>query len=362
MKKLLNISVIAALAILPLAANATDLTDEQLAYANPTTDDGTTVATAQYVKGAYNELGKAINTKQDKLTPAQLKAIQDVSGLDTRLGTAETNIEALKTAVGNATAGLVKDVADLQTNKQDKLSDTQLNAVNSGITSKKVTDYDNLVTNSANFITKDVDNLTNYTTTTAMNTALADKQDKLSETQLKAVDSGITSEKVTDYDNLVTTSANFITKDVDNLTNYTTTAGMNTALAKKADAATTYTKTEVDTALDAKANAATTYTKTEVDTELAKKQDSLTTDQLAAVDSKITAEKVALYDNLARDSENYATKDGVTATINASSVSVPVLTTWGDNTAKDMEASIIAAAYTEPVAASTEPAPAGEQQ
>ncbi len=289
MKKLLNISVIAALAILPLAANAADLTAEQLAHAAPAEDDDTTVTTASYVKGAYNELGTAINTKQDKLSDAQLNAIDNVSGLNTRLGTAETDINALKTAVGNATAGLVKDVADLQANKQDKLSGTQLNAVNSGITSEKVTQYDTLVTNSANFITKDVNNLTNYTTT----------------------------------------------------------ADMNTALDAKADTATTYTKTDVDTKLATKADAATTYTKTEVDTELAKKQNSLTTAQVAAVDSGITSTKVASYDDLVRDSANYATKAGVTATINESSVTVPALTAWGNNTPTDMVASITAATYTE---------------
>lgn len=270
MKKLLNISVIAALAILPLAANAADLTAEQLAHAAPAEDDDTTVTTASYVKGAYNELGTAINTKQDKLTDAQLNAIQNVSSLNTRLGTAETDINALKTAVGNATSGLTKDVADLQANKQDKLSGTQLNAVNSGITSEKVTQYDTLVTNSANFITKDVNNLTNYTTTADMNTAL-----------------------------------------------------------------------------DAKADAATTYTKTEVDTALATKQNSLTPAQVAAVDSGITTAKVASYDDLVRDSANYATKAGVTATINESSVTVPVLTAWGSNKSTDMVASITAAAYTE---------------
>lgn len=60
--------------------------------------------------------------------------------------------------------------------KQDKLSDTQLNAVNSGITADKVSTYDS------------------YATT------IAGKQDKLSTAQLNAVNSGITSGKVTTYD------------------------------------------------------------------------------------------------------------------------------------------------------------------
>ena len=62
------------------------------------------------------------------------------------------------------------------TGKQDKLSDTQLNAVNSGITADKVSTYDD------------------YATT------INGKQDKLSTAQLGAVNSGITSGKVTTYD------------------------------------------------------------------------------------------------------------------------------------------------------------------
>ena len=60
--------------------------------------------------------------------------------------------------------------------KQDKLSDTQLNAVNSGITADKVSTYDG------------------YATT------IAGKQDKLSTAQLNAVNSGITAAKVGTYD------------------------------------------------------------------------------------------------------------------------------------------------------------------
>lgn len=57
--------------------------------------------------------------------------------------------------------------------KQDKLNTNQLNAVNSGITSAKVTTYDGYATG---------------------------KQDKLSDTQLGAVNSGITATKVSTYD------------------------------------------------------------------------------------------------------------------------------------------------------------------
>ena len=80
MKKLLNISVIAALAVLPLAANAavgevvsvadpahstasgiTAETEPKYALAVEAATDATNVATASYVKGAYNAAIKAIN-------------------------------------------------------------------------------------------------------------------------------------------------------------------------------------------------------------------------------------------------------------------------------------------------------------
>ena len=60
--------------------------------------------------------------------------------------------------------------------KQDQLTETQLNAVNSGITSDKVSKYDD------------------YEDT------INGKQDQLTEDQLKAVNSGITSDKVATYD------------------------------------------------------------------------------------------------------------------------------------------------------------------
>lgn len=84
--------------------------------------------------------------------------------------------------INNETKNPASGVVDLGTvvtsvtDKQDKLNDTQLAAVNSGITADKVGTYDG------------------YATT------IAGKQDKLSTAQLNAVNSGITSGKVTTYD------------------------------------------------------------------------------------------------------------------------------------------------------------------
>ena len=62
-----------------------------------------------------------------------------------------------------------------------------------------------------------------------------------------------------------------------------------TALATKANTATTYTKTEVDNALSAKANSADVYSKTAVDTALGNKADKSTTYTKTEVDTALSA-------------------------------------------------------------------------
>lgn len=57
-----------------------------------------------------------------------------------------------------------------------------------------------------------------------------------------------------------------------------------------------------------------------VATTVAGKQDALTTEQQAAVDSGITSEKVAKYDNLVSTNGNFATQNGVVATIGDATV------------------------------------------
>ena len=69
------------------------------------------------------------------------------------------------------------------------------------------TDLSQFDNTAAGFITKDVNNLTNYMTTTEVNSALAGKQDALDATQLAAVNSGITADKVSTYDGYAATIA-----------------------------------------------------------------------------------------------------------------------------------------------------------
>lgn len=130
------------------------------------------------------------------------------------------------------------DVTSKLTKKQDSLTEVQINAINSGITSAKVTSYDNHVNNNAIHVTADD------------KTSWSNKQAALDSTQLAAVNSGITQNKVGTYDGYAST------------------------IEKKADSATTangygitdvYTKTEIDNKLSGVATAGNIYTKSEID-------------------------------------------------------------------------------------------------
>ena len=117
--------------------------------------------------------------------PATKKYVDDaIAGLDVEevaVGVGETiktisetdgKIAVVKQSI-QITQAQVTGLDTAFAGKQDKLSDTQLSAVNSGITAAKVATYDGYADG---------------------------KQDKLTETQLNAVNSGITAAKVTKYD------------------------------------------------------------------------------------------------------------------------------------------------------------------
>ena len=92
---------------------------------------------------------------------------------------AQTNLTAYETSNDEAVATINSSISNINTaleGKQETLNDTQLAAVNSGITADKVSTYDG------------------YATT------ISGKQDKLTDGQINAVNSGITSDKVTTYD------------------------------------------------------------------------------------------------------------------------------------------------------------------
>lgn len=109
-----------------------------------------TLLNAQLVdKVGHTEFTSALNGKQDKLTATQLEAVN---------------------------SGINDDKMREYDAKQAALSSAQMNAANSGITSAKVTTYDGYAGQ------------------------IAGKQATLSSAQLNAANSGITSAKVTTYD------------------------------------------------------------------------------------------------------------------------------------------------------------------
>ena len=144
------------------------------------------------------------------------------AGVQGALTKANSSISGVKV---NGTQVTVTDgVADIGTvimahqsldGKQDKLSDVQLAAVNSGITTTKVTKYD------------------------GYESGINGKQDKLSETQLAATNSGITSAKVSTYDgystSIQTLTTNLSSSDAKITQNTADITELKTTTVKKAD-------------------------------------------------------------------------------------------------------------------------------
>lgn len=143
----------------------------------------------QHPISAITGLENALNNKQNRLNSGQLEAVNSgitSSKVSTYDGYATTKQNVLsETQLAAVNSGITTDKVSAYdgyaTSKQDKLNENQMSAVNSGITSQKVTNYDN------------------YETT---------KQDVLSEAQQSAVDSGITSTKVGNYDSHITNKNN----------------------------------------------------------------------------------------------------------------------------------------------------------
>lgn len=141
---------------------------------------GTSAPYEQYVweGSAWIDLGSTeIDLSNYVNTASTLTANQIVLGDGTKKVKASGKTIASSVtndATSVPTSQAVKTYADTElAKKQDKLSTTQMNAVNSGITASKVATYDGYGTN---------------------------KQDKLNATQLEAVNSGITKAKVSKYD------------------------------------------------------------------------------------------------------------------------------------------------------------------
>lgn len=196
--------------------------------------------------------------------------------------------------------------------KQDKLTAAQLNAVNSGITSAKVEQYNGYNTTISDHITRlttlegkpgldktgTVSSIKiNGTSKTPTNGAvdlgtvitshqdISGKQDKLSTAQLNAANSGITSDKVKQYDGYNSTIGNHTTR----ITALEAKPGLDKTGTVSSIKINGIAKTPTNGVVDL----GTVITSHQ---SLDGKQDKLTTAQLNAVNSGITSDKVKTYD------------------------------------------------------------------
>ena len=297
MKKLLGISLVAVLAVSPLMASAAGKSPTAAA----TTDDPF--------------VGVAINDSVDAVTTASAKYVK---------GAYNAAIGAINEVQANTTSALA--------DKQDTLTEAQLAAANSGITAAKVSTYDGYAEGKQNTLSATNQLNTAYVATNdnaqfvtaAQKTEWSGKQDELSEAQLAAANSGITAAKVSTYDGYAEGK-----QDTLSATNQ-----LNTAYVATNDNAQFVTATEKST--------------------WSAKQDALDAAGLAAVGSGITQAKREGYDNLVTASANYATKEGVAATVNKATGSVtvsgttlavagevtgkiPVMAGWGDTSATTID-------------------------
>ena len=150
--------------------------------------------TAQTVTGAINELDSALDTKVNLGDAAT--TIRTVSGgaSDSKWATEKavaTIVEGITGGTGAVSQQIADALGDLGSgnttvedalaDKQDNLSEAQLNAANSGVTAAKVSSYDTHIANNDIHVTAE------------QKTAWTAKQNALSEAQLNAVNSGATS-------------------------------------------------------------------------------------------------------------------------------------------------------------------------
>lgn len=333
MKKILNISVIAALAILPMAANAavgdivagapdniatvdpaqaandvTATADPKYALAKEGANDGK-VATAGYVKGAYNAAIKAIN-KVSETANSAVKGVQ-VNGQDLSLTNGKANVTVAEGATNGTVAVNGTDVAV------------------HGLGSAAYTDSTAYISSTAGSVK--TANIDDAQVTKAK--LAADVQ-----TSLGKADDSVQSVKV---------NGTALTEDANGDVNVTIAEG-----ATNGTVAVNGTDVAVHGLGSAAYTASTDYdaagTAAGVQTAIEGKLD----DGASGYDIDAKTLKVGGQDVLTGASlTDYAKKTGVTNTISASSISgtVPTVTTWGTDATGTaaITASITGATYTE---------------
>ena len=174
-------------------------------------------------QGPYYTISAADEAIQTAVS-AEASARQSADNtLTTSIEGVQSSLASEVTARQNADSELDARITSISGGKQDALTTEQVAAVNSGITASKVATYDgygsSIAGNTSNItsLSSRVTNVESTTSTldnsvTTLNNSVSSlqtsKQDNLSATQLSAVNSGITADKVATYDGYATGKAN----------------------------------------------------------------------------------------------------------------------------------------------------------
>lgn len=351
MKKLLNISVIAALAVLPVAANAavgevvsvadpahstasgiTAETAPKYALAVEAATDATNVATASYVKGAYNAAIKAINkvseTATNALTADGTATLTNKTIDANGTGNSITNIEKDNFAAGavvDSTTGIaaVGSASDDKFVTEKAVASEIADATNGMVTETGTQTLTNKTISGATITGGTIDasstNISNLDTEDFASDVVRDSED------------GIRAVASAEDDKLVTEKA--VASALANATTGQVTLDGAQTLTNKAIDADSNTITNIEVA-DMKGTAVVNST------------EGIQATASASDDALVTEKAVAA------TLDNYAKKTGVTQTITNSTIAgtVPTVTVWGVETpgTAQITASITGATYAEP--------------
>ena len=351
MKKLLNISVIAALAVLPLAANAavgevvsvadpahstasgiTAETAPKYALAVEAATDATNVATASYVKGAYNAAIKAINkvseTATNALTADGTATLTNKTIDANGTGNSITNIEKDNFAAGavvDSTTGIaaVGSASDDKFVTEKAVASEIADATTGMVTETGTQTLTNKTISGATITGGTIDasstNISNLDTEDFASDVVRDSED------------GIRAVASAEDDKLVTEKA--VASALANATTGQVTLDGTQTLTNKTIDADSNTITNIEVA-DMKGTAVVNST------------EGIQATASASDDALVTEKAVAA------TLDNYAKKTGVTQTITNSTIAgtVPTVTVWGVETpgTAQITASITGATYAEP--------------
>lgn len=232
MKKIFGISLGALFAAVPMMAGAANIDLSANGHGNIEAGDQNKAVSVSYVKGAYNELGTAINTKQDQLKNGETNISSAVSSEVRATESADNATLVTELAVRNAIVSAITSAGDAATTKINALDSTVTQAAASDTLAVTITEEDGKLTSvsatiASGTVTKDalseaVQSSLNKADAAATATALAAET-----TARETADSALGGR----IDALE--SAGYITKDVNDLTNYTTTTDLQSAYATK---------------------------------------------------------------------------------------------------------------------------------